>query len=484
MKKFLSVMLAMLMLALPVMSLADETANLLELQKAVQTTITFADANLLPLVQDEQAAAILNDLINAMGLRFSCQQSAADVMQMDGALMLSGSDALSFDALINTNGIYLASNMLGKDSVGLGYQQLIDMLEAQKSQLVAQGVSEAEFDESIARIQQMQSGAFASSMDVDFDLDDMKMPTFMAVLENLVSKAQVIDATSAPEGCDTPAGGVTITLTGEELAEVGRAFMTDFGATSFGGSYLDAIEATLNASGEEAMSLEDILNQLPAVYPEGITMNLYMNGEGELVAAVVTAKIQAEEEVLDQNTTVLRKTENSKEICSVNTTVASAGDMVNVLVTVTEEDDNVAFDCTVSNAEQVGVKVYGTVVEKNENDAEHMTVDVSVAVPLEGPEFGLRVLVDAIKADDVTGTVQVKVLPLNGDVPYLAVNGKIELVDMLPAVNTEGAVEILTMTEDEINAWGEGLTTNAQMELVKIIQLLPTSVLSLLMSGM
>lgn len=481
MKKILSVMLAVIVLALPCVSMANEQVDLLMLQKALQTTITFSDANLLPLVGDEQTAAVINELINVVGLRCTVQQADAESMQANMAFTLSGADAFKADVMMNKTGMYLASNMLGQDVLSFDYQKMMDMFQDMKDQMIEEGVSEAQLSQMIDMLKKMQSGEYFNQAMVKNDLDDMQLTNTTAVLEKLLAKAQPADVATAPEGCDTPASAATLTLTGKEAAELMNAMLTDFGATKFGGAYLSSLESSLASFGENAMTLDDMIQKISEVYENDIVYTFYFNAEGEAVAVTVACTLNDSDKT-DVKMVILFKAEGEKKTVTLNMDLTGAQKM-NILFTLTEEsENNVAFDCTVSEGDTADVRVYGTVVEAEENDVDHVTVDVYVTVPAEGPEAGVRVLVDVMaNDDDITGTTLIKILPLSGEAPYVTLSVVCELVDMLPAVSTENTVDILSMSDEEIQAWTESITSSAQLELIKMIQMLPPSVLSLVM---
>lgn len=455
MKKFLSLMMSLMLLVLPCVSLAENTLDLLKEQKALNVTITLADANFLPLVQDEKLATAINELLNAVGLRFTMQQADAESLQESFAVLLSGSNALTADILINTDGVYFASNFLGQDVMNISWQQALDTLEGMKDEMLAGGVSAEELEEVLDTLKQLYENpaAMFNAAGRKADWSDMDLTNTIAVMEKLMAKCLPADVSTAPEGCDA-ASAITVSVNGDELYELYSALLTDFQSTEYGKNAVMNWEKSM-AMNDEAFTLDELLKMGTGMLKGDAVLTLYLNAEGKLVAIIENAAMLIEE---------------------------GKDDTLDVVVLIVESEERTTFDCTVSNEDKVQVKVYGTVDVAKDDESDQVKVDVYVTVPTEETEEGVRVLVVSDTKADGTGTAQVKILPLTDEVPYLTVNMTAELVDMLPAVNTENPVQILTMSEEELEAWVETLSANAQLQLIKMLQLLPPSVLSIMMA--
>ncbi len=490
MKKFLSLMLAIMLLALPVTSLAEFNFDLLGQQKAMTFSLTFADANIAALVEatgeklDEDEAAVfpmINDLINAIGIIGYEQQASADSAQIGFGLTLTGNEALNGQVLLQKDGIYATSNLLGQDTVLMTLDQLTASLEDAKAELIAQGATGAEFDQVFAPIKEVleNPGEMFSSYMKTNDLNTMELTNFLAAFEKIEEKAEKADASTAPAGSDKAESAITLKLSKDDIATLLQAFMDDFEATNYGAAYVKALNQGLPASDERA-TLDDALKLCTDLMKDDMVVTLYTGADGNVVSATVKAALLEEvdsKDVVDLDMVILNNKVNDQQKVTVTATATEGDEKVDVLFELNMADkDNGTFNCTVTEDDTL-VKVNGTIQTTADNN---VTVDVKLDVTDGEDKFGMGFLVTAAETES-SFDIQMKLTSLDGATTYLSILLNYALADMKPAVNTADAVQPLAMSEEEMQAWTASLETGMQMERVKIIQYLPTSVLQMMM---
>lgn len=488
MKKFLSLMLAVLLLALPVASLAEIDVDLLEQQKAMTFSLTLADANFAALAEatgetvDEDEAAVIamvNDLINAIGLTGYVQQPAADKVQVGYSLTLSGNDALNIHALLQKDGIYATSNLLGQDTVLITPDQLDAVMESAKAELIAQGGTGAEIDEAMAALKEMLENPAQMLQSNTNDLDTMELTKSLAAFEKIAEKAEKADASTAPAGSDKAESAITLKLSKDDIATLLQAFMDDFETTDFGAAYVKALNQGL-ASSDEKATLDDALKLSTDLIKDDVVITLYTGDDGNVVSATVKAALLEEvdsDDVVDMDMVILNHKVDDQQKVTVTVAATEGDEKVDVLFELNMADkDNGAFNCTVTEDDTL-VKVNGTIQTTADKK---VTVDVKLDVTDDDDKFGMGFLVTSQETEDSID-VQVKLTSIDGATTYLSILLNYALTDMMPAVNTADAVQPLTMSEEEMTAWTTSLQSTMQLELMKLIQYLPESVLMMIM---
>lgn len=491
MKKFLSLMLAVMLLALPVASLAEFNFDLLGQQKAMTFSMKFADANFAALaeaagekVEEDEAAvvAIVNDLINAIGITGYEQQASADSMQLGYSLTLNGNDALNFQVLLQKDGIYAASNLLGQDTVMITPDQMDAVLESAKAELIAQGGTGAELDEAFAPMKEMLENPgemFSFNMKTN-DLGTMKLTNFLAAFEKIAEKAETADASTAPAGSDKAESAITLKLSKDDITTLLQAFMDDFEATNYGATYVKAMNQNL-AFFDKSATPDNVLKASTDLMKDDMVVTLYTGADGNVVSATVKAALLEDlnsNDMVDLDMVILNNKVDDQQKVTVTATATEDDEKVDILFELAMADDNNGtFSCTVTEDDTL-VKVNGTIQTTADKK---VTMDIKLDVTDDDDKFGLGFLVTVAETDSSLD-MQIKLMSLDGATTYLSILMNYALTDMMPALNTADAVQPLAMSEEEMTAWTTSLQSNMQMELVKMIQYLPTSVLQMIMT--
>ena len=488
MKKFVSLLLAVLMLALPVMGLAqspDEMFNeAMENGRPGAGKLTFEMAGDIP-GMDAEMAAMVEELVEALGFTLAWQDS-----QVDFAFQLSGNDALTLAVANDGQRNYIKSNLLGEDVAAFTAEEgqvilnrMIDL--AVQAELIPQS-------EAAALKQSLEEAMAQVNVQVEeINLEDLDLTPFIGVAMNLASKVQTGEVTAQPKNCDAAATMIAMTLNGEDVKQIYAALFSVIRSSKDLVAYLDTFAATAEmGSGEELLAeLEKATNQLGDSVVGDIPVTVYMDEAGEPVYASMAFTFKTEdggEMKADANYTRLTTNaaqnhsavltmfdqENTGVNISVNASVSP--DVNNIQMGMAFIEDGVSNDLMRLSVLQE--KEYGDV--KSECDTE-----VIVTI-IDGEEMNIKIDVDeeAEKINDVDVRYSAEIeLSLPGVVEEVfTVNVDQVTGEAAPSIISADALLPGAMTDDEFNAYAGTVMEAAQTALINMIQYLPSSVLMLL----
>ncbi len=240
MKKLLSLLLSLLMLALPVFScgesatpshtLADVFLQAPTLRYTAEgqaeTThiILTAGDGLAAFIPDEATLTAVKDLLDALTIQLK-SQAGNGMLQGGLGLLLNGEDAVNLLVSGNSNGLYATSNLLGGQVYGISgeeFQKLFQQI-LQAAQINADASTQAV---------PTDPTAFINSMMTDVDTTAMQ-EAFSALLAN-VSIQQV---TEAPDLLPEATQQVTFTIKKADLSkcleETAKVFFSSPGLRQF-----------------------------------------------------------------------------------------------------------------------------------------------------------------------------------------------------------------------------------------------------------
>lgn len=154
MKKILSLLLSLLLLALPVFSSAEPALPAVPAVPAIPagtfarqytaqghmktTTVTLLPGDLLASMLPEDVKAGILDLFTALSLQVK-RQHTEGLMQTGLSLQLSGEDAVSITAAADQSGFFAASSLLGGSIYMLTQEDLKSLLAQASQAMVAEG---------------------------------------------------------------------------------------------------------------------------------------------------------------------------------------------------------------------------------------------------------------------------------------------------------------------------------------------------------
>lgn len=243
MKKMLALLLALMMLHLPVLSLAESFDNLDDMiggsdlmleetpteapvaarqegERRINTVISIKELTGVQTGDDTVDAAI-QDLLDALSIRFSQQGCEGEM-----AVVLSGQEVLTLGGAVDGNDVYLSSNLLG-GSIAASTEEIIPLVNRFLDvfvQMELMTAREAEEMKSVIEMAQEEMQASVNaSMDYVMQLQNLDFSAFEKVLPMIMGSVQMVETPVVPKMCDAADSGMTVTLNNEQFVEILRA---------------------------------------------------------------------------------------------------------------------------------------------------------------------------------------------------------------------------------------------------------------------
>lgn len=504
MKKFTALLLAMLMLALPVMGMAASPSEMVDTAVAngapLNTAIRF-EAGVIPGL-DQETAVIVSDLINAISM--TTDQQGGDAPQFDFALQLTGTDVLTLSGAAKGDDIYVKSNLLGEDVLAANGDEAKIIFE----RLLNMGVEAGMFTENdVAEMKQAieQAATQVQIPSVDLDMDDLDPTKVIEVVTKLAEKVQMGEVTAQPKNCDPAAAMISINLTGEDIAEVydalfdmmknSKSFMQGFAST------FESMNAQMDG---EPITAEEFMEKAPAAMREAMGMIqgevpvvVYLDEEGMPVCGTLSMTMQAETENGETETIVMdmhydRLTVN--DAVNYNFTVKAEdakqeGVAMGLYIQTAEKKLSVQFNADSLNKGAAQPVISVNVVQEQEYGETKSEEDTDIAITIvdseSGEEVGFVIEVDMeaeILAEGVVKAESEMDIALKGMEEEL-ITIKVDQVTGAAAesIAVADAVRPGQMTDEEFAAMVNGLGDNVMNVLIQALQCLPASTLELMM---
>lgn len=254
MKKLFSLLLAVMMLAMPVLGSAETMfsamyAPFMELRPGDFGILTDVDFNYYKLYNDaleagreiqsevsigkineailgdEETATAVNDLLSALEIKASMQANELSVN-----IGMSGNELLTIGYAQDGTDAYLSSNLLG-GTVVIGEDELIPVIERILDVLVMmEAIPEDEAAEVKAQLPQMLDmivGELANVYQMP-DLsafENLDITPINEALAPIIAKAETVTDFEQPADCDAATSMVTVNVTGEDAASVLKSLL-------------------------------------------------------------------------------------------------------------------------------------------------------------------------------------------------------------------------------------------------------------------
>ena len=241
MKKLLSLILALMLLTLPALAMAEGSvgliggadgptqivvanntvkprfANAIEAGRRVNQTITLTELTGVN-TGDPMADAAIADLVKALGFNFSAQGDEAML-----TMSLSDKEVANFGHALSGENVYLSSNMLG-GTVVVGLTEI----EGLAHRILAAIVTIGAIGEDEAATLRESLTAFKSELDAamqeekleDMVIDEMDFSALEAILPMLMGKITQAENIIVPRMCDPAVSGLQLVLTNEDIHAV------------------------------------------------------------------------------------------------------------------------------------------------------------------------------------------------------------------------------------------------------------------------
>ena len=494
MKRILSVMLAVLLLAVPVLSLAASPVEMLE--QAVEAgrplhAEVSMQAGEMPM--GEADAKLVSDIINALGFRMDVQQG--DAPQTSMALKLSGKEVLTFAVAEKGGDTFLKTNLAGADVMAFNAQEAQNTLNRLMQMMADSGLMTREqLDEVMAQFASMAGMGSMTSSAEDLEFDTAAL---LSLTADLAEGMTMEGVTSQPRGCDEAKTRMSFTMTRDMLLKWVDLCLDMLRKNE---SYMAALNQQLTgmaAAGSEPVTAEELLEQLRQQLNDSITafsapVSIFLDEKDEpvyiLMDAAVTIAEDDEQEDLDMTFTYTRLTGTE----GVNHSAT--------LIANDEEKDGMSMTFGLLEGEKRAVVSFD-LAEMDEGVTEAPILSLTAELLKEREETSARdqlnvtmTLTDSGKSQSVTLTADASAEQNGEDVDFqvcgklylpgctaetITVNAQLTTGEAEPSIATEDAVRPGSMADDEFNAFLGQVAQSAQTALLVMLQNLPDSVLQL-----
>lgn len=490
MKKLTALLLALLMLALPVASLAGSPSDLFSQATEgkpykMEGKLSWGNLSLL----DDASQSLVKDVVNAISFTYASQEN-----QSDFAMQLSGNDVLTLSTATQGEDTYLLSNLLGSTIAYNDAESVVILDHLMQLAVAADMMTQSDVEQARAAIQQaLAQGEITATTDIDIDI-----AALTTWAEDFASRVTTEEVTQQPKNSDAAAKVLTFTLTGDDLTEM---YTILFDSLKNNPSFINGLNsATLNMDGQP-ITAEELAAQLPEVARKignavqgDIPVTVYVDAEDRPVYGTASVTMLLENEGQPANITM--------DMGYTRLTI-SEGETHTFNIDATDPEKNgISLSAAVLNTDQLtivsggfGAIENGTAtpslgldlrLEKKYGDTEsELDMEALVTIISDGQEITLGL--DMEKETKMDG--QDAVYEGDMDISFmgeelLCVKVTAATGEAAPSIVTADAVRPGQMTEEDFNAYVESdVMMSLQMALVNLIQSLPTSVLSLLMSN-
>lgn len=492
MKKFTAVLLALLMMALPVLGMAASPAEMIEGAAAagqpIHTAVTF-DAGTIPGL-DAETAAIFNDVIDALGFTTDTQEN-----QTNFAMQLSGKDVLTLAWATEGEDTYINSNLLGGTIAFNATEGDVIIDHLLKMAVDADMFTESDVAEVKQLIEQLKT-EMNTQMEA-IDLENIDMTALLTVVEELMEKVTTGEVTQQPKNSDPAATVITMKLTGEDIAKVYKVIFDVMKNVPQFTQVLESADLTMNGekvtADEMIAKLPELADQIGALVQGEIPVEIYLDEAGEPVYGIMSMTVKAEDETITMNMDFARRTVNEGVTYAVtiraeDTKNEGASITVDVLETEALTTTNVGI-ASIKNGVSEPVITVSVLLNKNYGETkseENMIVDVVVTDSDSGEEISFKIDMDSeaeVLADGgVRYEAEVDLYILGMEEEMFTIEVEQLSGKAVDSIVTADAVRPGTMTEDEVSEYVSDDVMNALMNaLMGLVQNLPASVLSLIM---
>ncbi len=496
MRKLLSMLLALLMLILPVVSLAATPAEIMAMPegRTLYTDVSFTPSD-LPL--DGTTAAMAKDLLNA--LTFSAKVGGADGDVSGLSVSLNSVKVLTFDTQVKDDTLYLSTSLLDKP-VAFTADEAVDFSKRLMTMLGdAAGVDVTGIVENLATNSwtNITNTAHDALSSFTFDLEG-----FTTVMERMSARMVTEEVTEQTKDHEPATTKMTITITAEDVKDVVKVFADSYHSNEGLMAVLRQANVTYTLNGQEVTEdeffegLPDAAEKAMSNY-EDIVLVAMTNANNETVHAscTLTPKADAEETVLPMAIVYNRLG-----------TADGTGHSLTATMTSDDSDAVLSVDYLAGAEKKVSygaalsyVKADGTVLEMmsftaegtKENGDTQASSDVTYRFAFSGDgtdvnRTSLSVNVQETASFDGKDAVGAKTIAFylnDSKTPMVTITVDEATDKAADAIDAQSAVHPGQMTEEELSAYFEEAMTSAQTNLLLILQNLPTSILQALTSG-
>ena len=498
MKKLFSMMLAVLMLALPVLANA-EAADIAAAGEAleqispsarymaegqemtVDVTLAPSEIVLSQAQLPEEYAGAIGDLFALLGIRVTAQ-TTENQAQSGLALLVDGEEAVNGKVAFGEKGLYAASTLLGDKILLITPDQLKDLGNKLLDQLVASGkISQEALDSLKSFIAQMQEDPSGTIMGLIGEPDPTAL---MNAVYGLAAGISMGEVTEAPEAFPEAASVITVQLQKEALTNV----TTELAKFLWSMPGVQKIAKISPKGPKSEDGLIEVLNRIPGKLAEDGTLTIYADETGTRIYAVADLKVNAEGGAKDVDCTALLAMEG--ELVTMDMNIASGDAKVNVHEEVKASENGAEVNMHVTSEDVADGTAYQPIEEivavnfvAGETQID-FTMDMTARVqqdPSSDP-VGVTMKVTATEADagDHAEGSASYVVGMEGMGDLFTLNAAMKTDVAEAYIISDDAVEVMSMTEEEQQELMSGVQANAMMALFSVLPKLPESVQQLI----
>lgn len=500
MRKLLSCVLALLVLALPAAGLAASSENPLtqamEDGRTIRTDITFTPG-VFPV--DEEIAVILSDLLES--LSFTVEASVSEGAPQRFAMGLGGKDVCTL-AFQQAGDVFYADSSLLDNTVAYTpeeYQAI--MIRAAVLGAQAQNMSQEDIDAMVAAMEaEAQTGASVAEEMQGLTLD---MTELESVTQRMAGTVKEESYTGSSKNHDAATRKLTMTMAAEDIVEVMRIVCEQLRANE---GFMACMEFALSMTGGST-DVQTLMTELPDWYGEqlekyeDIAVTCLAAENGDLVHMDVT--LVPKEEELAKNADI----PTGEGVYNRLTTADGVGHSVEYTINVQESKVALALNVLTASEKRIAMSAAITYVDKNGTlyDMAHLTVDGvkdradgaandTVTVELAAKkdvtddEYAYGARIDAVcrtaaEGKDVTGHTTVSLTLLGEKEPMLTVNVDQTTVDEPEDIVSDEADRPGQMSDEEFATYSTKVQASILTNVMTILQNLPESLLRLVFSN-
>lgn len=491
MKKWIAMLLSVVLLVLPFAGLADSPAELMD--KAITDGLTLEtlvtlEAGSLPL--DESVAKPVADLVNALSLRLVKAAAGHQVF----ALQLDGQDALRVDTERADGVDYVASNWLGDKTLAFaeGDTEKISVRLAQLFSSVTDMNEEA--------LQGILSGEATN----DLDLSDMDVTPLTDYFTAMMNRVEIKDVTEQPSDCDPAAKVVTLTLTVDDIADFYEALFKTLRSSEKMMDLLNTYAQQASVNGE-SMTVEEAFDKFPAEIRalksqfEDIPVAIYVDKADEVVKVVTSMNIQPEDGDAVKADFVLNRV-SSGDIGKTYDATLTMDDTALLKITVASNLDGTStatlvdgfaldlYDGAEASEDKLLLELAYAVEKDYREETSGKTVNAALYFRPDTTSDPLKLTLKGTDSASylegaATRSEEYKLYLGDETDALLTFRKSTNTVDALETLADSDAVRPGDMDDTAFQTWLNGLLTSVQSGAIKALQLLPASVLQLMMNN-
>lgn len=478
-QKILALVLALCML-MPLVALGETTNASMAADSAVEMEIGFIPGTL----PDDLASfqTVFTDALNALGMKLMVQKEENGAYEKF-TLLLGGQEAITMDAVVADKQVGIASSLLGEHKVTISIDQIVKMLREQAANSDEQ---EAKALNQMADMLDNVYGQIGKPFEMPSAADlfggdstaiMVKMMDVLAfTAEYIQDKTTVTEGNFEKEGVDPGVSSTKVELSKADVLaiwnKIGEIISTN-----------ESLKNALMSTADSDQTFEDVWTKPFKNVPETAQFHLELitDASGGVVSALFTV-LEAEKVLSEFNVTrktetaetnytfVLRSTKEDEKdaetVCSGNVNIASNGDVV---VEVLADDKMTRVTVKMDpNAEKVSFRVEA--YEMSDSVGQFLTPELDMGLEIE--------VASTQEVQKVTLTIMFANKPLVG----MALSAKEVEKQSIPDMT--GAVDILNLTEEEMQAFVAQIEGTVMQNLGALVQMLPQSLLALMGGGM